>query len=63
MHHFDATLDVQETDGGEDESSDKDDESNSESSPADEHDETKNTRAVLDLITEVNASRLEGPQS
>ena len=67
VHNFGPTLDVQDTDCDEDESSDEDedrDDSDSEFSPDGEHDEMKNTRAVLDLITEVNAwRRLEGPQS
>ena len=65
VHNFDPNLDVQETHCDEDESSDEDsDDSGNEFSPDGEHDEMKNTRAVLDLIIEVNAwRRLEGPQS
>ena len=67
VHNFDPNLDVQETHCDEDESIDEDsdsDDSDSEFSPDGEDDEMRNTRAVLDLITEVNAwRRLEGPQS
>ena len=65
VHQFDPTLDVQETDC-EDKSSDEDEDSNdSESSPTDDElDETNNARAVLNLITQVNAwRRLEGAKS
>jgi transcription elongation factor Elf1 len=56
IHHFDPSLDVQEADDDEDELSDEDEDSDS--------DETKNTQAVVDLITQVNAwRRFEGTQS
>ena len=66
VHQFDPTLDSQEIDCEEDESSDEDgDDSDSESSLTDgEFDETNNARTVLNLITQVNAwRRLEGTKS
>ena len=58
VHQFDPTLDLQDTDGKEDKSSDEDedsDDSDSESSPTDDElNETNNARAVLNLITRVN---------
>ena len=58
IHHFDPSLDV------ENESSDEDEDSDSDEYDHGQHDETKNERAVLDLITQVNAwRRFEGPQS
>ena len=66
VHQFDPTLDVQETDCEEDKSSDEDsDDSDSKSSSTDDElNETNNARAVLNLITQVNAwHRLEGPKS
>ena len=67
VHHFDQALDVQDSDCNKDGSSDEEDESydsDSDSFPESEHDATKDTRIVLDLITQVNAwPRLEGPRS
>ena len=64
IHHFDPSLDVEESDDDEDETSDEDEDSDSDEYDHEQHDETKNERAVLDLITQVNAwRRFEGPQS
>ena len=65
-HHFDFVLDVQDSDCDKDESSDEDDESYdsvSDSFSESEHNTTKDTRIVLDLITQLNRwPRLEGPR-
>ena len=58
VHNFAPNLDVQQTHCDEDESCDEDSDSNdsgSEFSLDDEHDEIKSTRAVLHLIKKVNA--------
>ena len=60
---FDPLLDVQQSDDNEDELSDKDEDCDSDECDHEQHDETKNEQAVLDLITQVNAlHRFEGPQ-
>jgi hypothetical protein len=63
IHHFDPSLDVQEADD-EDESSDKDENSDNYENDHEQNDETKNARAIVDLISQVNAwCRFEGTQS
>jgi TATA-binding protein-associated factor Taf7 len=56
-------MDVQEADD-EDESSDKDENSDNYENDHEQNDETKNARAIVDLISQVNAwCRFEGTQS
>jgi hypothetical protein len=52
VHHFDSSLDVEEIDGDDDESSDEDQQSDSNRREFDheQHDETKNARSLRALI-------------